>query len=51
MKAKDGFLACGTFNVHDGKQVRFWKDVWLGDKPFSEVYPTLFKIVSVSMIR
>ena len=45
MKAKDDFLACGTFKVHNGEQVRFWKDAWLGDKPFSEVYLGLFRIV------
>ena len=45
MEAKDDFLACGTFKVHNGEQVRFWKDAWLGDKPFSEVYPGLFRIV------
>lgn len=38
-------LSCDTFNVQNGEQVRFWKEVWLGDKPFSEVYPSLFRIV------
>ena len=45
MKTKDEFLSCGTFLVQSGEQVRFGKDVWLGDKPFSEVYPSLFRIV------
>jgi hypothetical protein len=45
MKAKAGFLACGTFKVHNGENVRFWKNVWLGDKPLSEAYPTLLRIV------
>lgn len=38
-------LSCDTFNVQNGDQVRFWKEMWLGDKPFSEVYPNLFRIV------
>ena len=24
--------------------MRFWKDVWLSNKPLSKVYPTLFRI-------
>ena len=35
MKAKDDFFARDTFKVHNGEQVRFWKDAWLGDKPFT----------------
>jgi hypothetical protein len=31
--------------VQIGEQVRFWEDVWLGDKPFREVYPNLYRIV------
>jgi len=39
------FLTCGTFKVHNGDNVRLWKDVWLGERPPSAVYPTLFRIV------
>ena len=45
MKAKEGFVACGFFKVQSGEQMRFWEDIWLGDKPFREVYPNLYKIV------
>ena len=31
--------------MQSGEQVRFWKDIWLGDKPLREAYPNLFKIV------
>jgi hypothetical protein len=30
MKIKDLFISKGTFQVHDGFQVRFWEDNWLG---------------------
>ena len=36
MKAKEDFLAGGTFKIKNGEQVRSWEDVWLGDKPFRE---------------
>ena len=45
MKANDDFLAGNFFKVQSDEQIRFWKDIWLGDKPFSEVYPNLYKIV------
>ena len=34
MKAKEDFLAGGTFKITNREQVRFWKDVWLRGKPF-----------------
>ncbi|XP_062188905.1 uncharacterized protein LOC133892218 [Phragmites australis] len=45
LKVKDDFLAGGCFKVQSGEQVRFWKDIWLGDKPLREAYPNLFRIV------
>jgi hypothetical protein len=45
MKANDDFLAGGFFKVQSDEQIRFWKDIWLGDKPFREVYPNLYKIL------
>jgi hypothetical protein len=47
-KAKDAFFFClvaHLFKLQCEEQVHFWKDVWLGDKPLSKVYPTLFRIV------
>ena len=45
MKAKEDFLAGGTFKIKNGEQERFWEDVWLGDKPLREAYPNLCRIV------
>jgi hypothetical protein len=45
MKVKEDFLVGGTFKIKNGEQVRFWEDVWLGDKPLREAYPNLFRIV------
>jgi hypothetical protein len=45
MKVKEDFLAGGTFKIKNREQVRFWEDVWLGDKPLREAYPNLFRIV------
>jgi hypothetical protein len=45
LKVKDDFLAGGCFKVQSGEQVKFWKDIWLGDKPLREAYPNLFRIV------
>lgn len=28
-----------------GEQIRFLEDSWLGDKPFCEAYPNLYRIV------
>jgi hypothetical protein len=30
--------------VQNGEQVGFWDDIWLGDKPFREAYPNLYRI-------
>jgi len=38
-------LAGGRFNLQSEEQVRFWKDIWLGDKPLCEAYPNLFRII------
>ena len=45
MKAKEDFLAGGTFKIKNGEQERFWEDVWSGDKPLREAYPNLYRIV------
>jgi hypothetical protein len=33
------------FKVGDGTSVQFWEDVWLGDSPLSQQYPSLYNIV------
>jgi hypothetical protein len=44
MKVKSDFFSRGFFNVGDGSSVRFWEDVWLGDVPLSQQYPSLYNI-------
>jgi hypothetical protein len=36
MKAKDHFLESSTFNIHNGEQIRFWEDKWLGNFTLKE---------------
>jgi hypothetical protein len=43
MKAKDHFLE-STFNIHNGEQIRFWEDKWLGNFTLKEQYPSLYNI-------
>jgi hypothetical protein len=38
-------LNTGPFRVHNCSLTSFWNDIWLGDKPFREVYHSLFNIV------
>jgi hypothetical protein len=45
MKVKDMFLSRGSFIVGNGMDTRFWEDTWLGDKPLSQQYPSLYSIV------
>jgi hypothetical protein len=32
------------FEVGNGYQVLFWKDVWCGERPLMDAFPTLFTI-------
>jgi hypothetical protein len=45
MGVKIDFQARGRFLVQDGNQIRFWEDLWVGDKPLMRKYPTLYNIV------
>ena len=45
MKVKEEFFARGSFSVKNGESTRFWEDTWLGNKPLSHQYPSLFRIV------
>jgi hypothetical protein len=40
----DHFLPFLSFKVENGERVRFWFDVWCGDRPLKVVYPGLFSI-------
>jgi hypothetical protein len=44
MEVKEEFFARGSFIVGNGESVRFWEDIWLGDRPLSAQYPSLFNI-------
>ncbi|WJZ95322.1 hypothetical protein VitviT2T_014100 [Vitis vinifera] len=33
-----------SFSVGDGKRVRFWKDIWCGNTPLCEAFPSLFDL-------
>jgi hypothetical protein len=44
MKVKRDFLHFGTFIIKDGSQVRFWEDIWIGNKTLREQYPSLYNI-------
>jgi hypothetical protein len=45
MNAKDDFLSMGSFNLQDGKVIRFWEDIWLGATALKVQYPNLYNIV------
>ncbi|KAK9951574.1 hypothetical protein M0R45_007012 [Rubus argutus] len=38
------FSKCVQLVVGDGRIVRFWEDIWIGDKPFCEIFPRLFRL-------
>ena len=44
MKIKEEVLVCGSFEIKDGKQSRFWEDTWVGQRPFREQYPSTYNI-------
>jgi hypothetical protein len=45
MNIKDEFLNMGSFNLQDGKGIRFWEDTWLRNISLKEQYPNLSNIV------
>jgi hypothetical protein len=45
MGAKGDFFQRGSFVMGDGIRTHFWEDSWLGDRPLSVQYPTLFNTV------
>jgi hypothetical protein len=46
MNVKNNFFARGSFELGNGMNTRFWEDVWLGEKPLAEQYPSLYNIVN-----
>jgi hypothetical protein len=45
MKVIEEFFSRGSFIVGNGESVKFWEDIWLGDRPLSMQYPSLLNIV------
>ena len=45
MKIKDEVFANGSFIIKDGSETRFWDDIWEGQMPFKDKYPSLYKDV------
>jgi hypothetical protein len=45
MNVKEDFLSMDNFNLHDGRQIRFYEDSWLGTTPLRLQYPNLYTIV------
>jgi hypothetical protein len=45
MNVKDDILSMESFNLQNGKVVRFWKDIWLGATALKVQYPNLYNIV------
>jgi len=43
LKIKDEVLAKGSFTIKDGSKTRFWDDVWEGQMPFKDKYPSLLQ--------
>jgi hypothetical protein len=38
------FSKCSQFIVGDGKRVKFWEDIWVGDRSFSDAFPTIYRL-------
>ena len=45
IKVKKDFLRFGIFIIKDGSEVRFWEDIWLGNRPLQEQFHQLYNIV------
>jgi hypothetical protein len=44
MKIKDIFISKGTFQAHDGSQVRFWEDDWIGSGVLKFCFALLYNL-------
>jgi hypothetical protein len=45
MSIKEDFFSMGNFILHDGRQIRFWEDSWLGTTPLKIQYLNLYNII------
>ena len=46
MSGLEDFRKGIRFGVGDGRKVRFWRDVWCGDRYFGTRFPVLFGLVN-----
>jgi hypothetical protein len=44
MRIKDKVLSNSSFIIKDGTNTRFCDDMWIGDKPLKDTYPSLYHI-------
>lgn len=35
-----------SFKANNGRKIRFWRDLWVGDKTLEQAFPDLFRISS-----
>src|SRR3954464_11275943 len=45
MRVKQECFSGRYFKIGNGASVCFWEDVWLGDLPLAQQYPSLYNIV------
>jgi hypothetical protein len=46
MNVKEEIFSRGSFVVGNGRNTRFWEDIWLGDKSLADEYPSLYNIAN-----
>ena len=48
---KEGILMFNnvSFTVGDGRRVKFWKDIWCGNIPICEAFPSCLPLRSLKM--
>jgi hypothetical protein len=44
IKVKE-FFSRGSFVLGNGSSIRFWEDIWLGDRTLAAQYPSLYNLV------
>ena len=44
-ESKRGLFQLRFFFIGNGESTRFWEDTWLGNKPLSSQYPSLYNII------
>jgi hypothetical protein len=49
MGVKDYFFQRGSFVIGDGLGTRFWQNIWLGNTPLANQYPTLHNLSELKM--